>query len=193
MINNQVETQLRVLVIYSGGVLTPRQVLLLQIGDEVVQAQAFDLHDGLAINELAHAMGLKVFIVEGRRGLAEYRAKKLRAEFIAGGADKFSSVSQKLNQYGFSWSDVAVMGDDLRDLCSMEASAFVACPADASKDVREYVANRGGFISNSDGGKGAIREFIDKIAEERQFNYLSGYLQDEGYLDKEMRSDVSTN
>jgi 3-deoxy-D-manno-octulosonate 8-phosphate phosphatase (KDO 8-P phosphatase) len=190
MSNNKFETKFQALVIYAGGVLTSRQVFLLQVGQEVVQAQSFDLHDGLAINELAHAMGLKVFIVEGRPGVAEYRAKKLRAEFIAGGSDKFGAVSQKLNEYGWKWSDVALIGDDLRDLHSMEAAAFVACPADASKDVKAYVLNRGGFISSHNGGKGAIREFIDNIAETKQFEYIPGYLQDEGYLDTEMRTDT---
>lgn len=181
----------KVLVIHAGGVFSPRQVLLLQNGNEVRQAQSFDLHDGLAINELAHAMNLKVFIVEGRPGLSQYRANKLRAEFIAGGSDKFNAVSDKLPQYGFQWSDVLLMGDDLRDLHSMELAAFVACPSDASKDLQRYVASRSGFVSSFAGGKGAIREFIEHIAEVRQFDYLSRYLQDERVFDGEMRNDTN--
>ena len=51
------------------------------------------------------------------------------------------------------------MGDDMPDLEVMQRCGLSACPADAADDVRDICT----FISEKGGGKGAVRDLIEKI------------------------------
>ena len=50
------------------------------------------------------------------------------------------------------------MGDDIPDLNVMKQVGLPACPADAVPEVKEISK----FISESPGGKGAVRDLIEK-------------------------------
>jgi 3-deoxy-D-manno-octulosonate 8-phosphate phosphatase (KDO 8-P phosphatase) len=51
------------------------------------------------------------------------------------------------------------MGDDLLDLPVLQLAGLSAAPADACDDVRRRVH----YVTQSAGGRGAVREFIELI------------------------------
>jgi 3-deoxy-D-manno-octulosonate 8-phosphate phosphatase KdsC-like HAD superfamily phosphatase len=53
--------------------------------------------------------------------------------------------------------EVAYIGDDLPDLECLKVVEYSACPADATKELKDNVK----FISSKNGGQGAVREFIE--------------------------------
>jgi 3-deoxy-D-manno-octulosonate 8-phosphate phosphatase (KDO 8-P phosphatase) len=59
-------------------------------------------------------------------------------------------------------NEVAAMGDDVPDLPLLKAVGVSAAPADAAPKVKVVV----NFVSRKEGGKGAVREFIDYLLNE---------------------------
>ena len=72
--------------------------------------------------------------------------------------------------------EVAAIGDDLNDLKLLKAVNWAFAPKDAASKVLECVHT----TLSSCGGKGAVREMIDRIFEKENFNmedlWLKGLL-----------------
>ena len=64
-----------------------------------------------------------------------------------------------MDKYGFTYENVAYMGDDIPDICILEKVGLACCPNDAVVEVKN-ICN---FISSVDGGRGAVRELCDFI------------------------------
>lgn len=80
-----------------------------------------------------------------------------------GGVKKTEVVEEWLDEIGISWRECAVMGDDLVDIPMLKKAALVAAPAQAE----EVVKNTAHFIARREGGKGAVRDFVNFILESR--------------------------
>ena len=65
----------------------------------------------------------------------------------------------KMAKYGFTYENVAYMGDDIPDICVLEKVALSCCPNDAVAEV-QAICN---FKSSIVGGRGAVRELCDFI------------------------------
>lgn len=65
--------------------------------------------------------------------------------------------------YDLGFSEVAYIGDDINDLACMQkvkdGGGIIGCPADAVSEVKAVVD----FVSKCNGGRGAVREFIDYL------------------------------
>ena len=59
------------------------------------------------------------------------------------------------------------MGDDLPDICVLKKVGLKCCPNDAVKQVKKEC----NFISEFNGGKGAVRELCDFILEAKGLDY----------------------
>lgn len=90
------------------------------------------------------------------------------APHIFGRLDKYSLGSEKpkidildewINEYGFSYQEVAYIGDDLPDIEILKKVGFSACPNNAVIDVKKVSQ----YICKNNSGDGAVREFIDLI------------------------------
>ena len=64
-----------------------------------------------------------------------------------------------MNEYGFTYDEVAYIGDDLSDIPILKKVGFSACPNDAVDEVKQVSQ----YICKNKGGKGAVREFVDLI------------------------------
>jgi hydroxymethylpyrimidine pyrophosphatase-like HAD family hydrolase len=72
------------------------------------------------------------------------------------GIDKGSGV-RLLSQYtGISSARMLAIGDANNDLPALHAVGHVACPANASDDVKQLVRNRGGFVAAAPYGDGVV-------------------------------------
>lgn len=72
---------------------------------------------------------------------------------------KLDIITEWIKEYNLSYKEVAYIGDDLPDIPILENVGFSGCPNDAIEDVK----NISNYICKNDGGKGAVREFVDLI------------------------------
>ena len=80
-------------------------------------------------------------------------------ELHQGSKNKIATLENIMQKYNITFDEIAYMGDDLPDICILEKVALKGCPNDAVEEVKA-IAN---FISNKNGGRGAVREFCDYI------------------------------
>jgi 3-deoxy-D-manno-octulosonate 8-phosphate phosphatase (KDO 8-P phosphatase) len=127
---------------------------------EWIESKAFDVRDGFGI-WLLHYLGIKTGIVTGRLSrIVEERARELEIPFVFQGRFSKDGVLDEIqNQHDFGDEEVAFIGDDLFDLPLLTRVGFSAAPADAHPEVRKRVD----FVSQWNGGRGAVREVCELI------------------------------
>lgn len=84
-----------------------------------------------------------------------------RLDKVSLGSDKtkLEILDAWLEEYGFSYQEVAYIGDDLPDIPVLKKIGFSACPNDAIQEVK----NVSQYVCKNKGGDGAVREFVDLI------------------------------
>jgi len=139
------------------GVFTDGTLIVTENG---YMLRAMNAKDGYAIKK-ALEEGFRVVIITGGDSLGvEKRFKKL------GVNDVFLKVSDKIKVYDkfvkdndINEDEVMYMGDDILDLGLMKKVFLSACPKDACHEVLEI----SDFISDFNGGRGSVREIVEKI------------------------------
>ena len=153
------EMKIKMLVMDVDGTLTDGHIYM---GSEGEAMKVFSCKDGLGIKEMLPALGIIPVIITGRDSvITANRAKELRIEELYQGIeDKLSLLKQIAEKYGISSEEIAYVGDDLNDMECMKYCGLTACPQDAVQAIKEIVT----FVAPRDGGKGAVRDFIEYIA-----------------------------
>jgi 3-deoxy-D-manno-octulosonate 8-phosphate phosphatase (KDO 8-P phosphatase) len=148
---------IKLLVLDVDGTLTDGKIY---VGIQGEMMKAFNIKDGLGIKKL-HVKGILPVIVTGRKSkIITIRAKELNiTELHQGIHDKVNKLKQIAKKYKCDFDEIAYIGDDESDLECMKLCGIKGCPADAVNDVKK-VAN---FVSQRNGGDGAVREFIDYL------------------------------
>ena len=139
------------------GVLTDGRLLIGEHGETV---KAFSTLDGHGIKLLMHA-GIEPVIITGRDSAAVRRrvADLGIRQAVYGAADKLGPAQAMLEAFGWSWSEVAAMGDDWPDLPLLQRAGFACAPANAHAEVKARVHH----VTTAFGGHGAAREFCDLL------------------------------
>ncbi|MCK9257723.1 MAG: HAD-IIIA family hydrolase [Sulfurospirillaceae bacterium] len=155
---------IKLLVLDVDGCLTDGKIYYTNSGDEI---KAFNVKDGLAINAWIKS-GKKVAIITGRESkIVKKRADELRVDYLFQGVkDKLATLEKILEKENILLDEVAAIGDDLNDLKLLKAVKWAFAPKDAASKVLECVHT----TLSSCGGKGAVREMIDRIFEKENFN-----------------------
>lgn len=60
---------------------------------------------------------------------------------------------------GYSWQQLAFIGDDINDIDVMQMAGHCACPQDALPLVKAQTK----YVCQREGGRGAVREYIDLL------------------------------
>ena len=122
--------------------------------------KTFFTRDGLGIS-LARQSGIKLAAITGRRSkIVATRCKELKFDAIYQGHLYKTTAYEKLKQdYCLADEQFAYIGDDLVDLPIMVKVGFAATVADAVSDVKKIAH----FISDFNGGEGAVRQIIEFI------------------------------
>ncbi len=166
-------SRIKLLLMDCDGVLTDGRLWLLENGDE---QKSFNTHDGLGLH-LLHRAGLKSGIISGRKSSGvERRARELAIEFVRqGDPDKIEAFEDVLRLAGVDESEVAFIGDDLTDIPLMQRSELAIAVADAVGEARS-VAH---YVTQAEGGRGAVREVIELIlkAQGRWNNLVDEYMK----------------
>lgn len=148
----------KLLVMDVDGTLTDGRIYIDAQGEVM---KAFDVRDGYAIAHILPTMGIIPVIITGRSSkIVEQRAKELKiTELYQGISDKLSCLKTVAEKYNVQPENIAYIGDDVNDLECIQYCEKTACPQDAIDEVKRYVE----YVCSREGGRGAVREFIDKI------------------------------
>lgn len=147
------------LVMDVDGTLTDGRIYM---GSDGEAFKAFDCKDGYAIAQMLPKLGIVPVIITGRRSaIVANRAQELHIEELYQGVeDKLSCLRSIAQRKGLRAEQLAYIGDDLNDLDCIRFCGVTACPRDAAQEIREAVD----YVCASDGGRGAVREFVQWLA-----------------------------
>lgn len=139
------------------GVLTDGSVYVTESGEQFRQ---FNIKDGYAL-QLAVKCGYNVCAISGSRSkISIYRLNSLGVKDVYVGAHtKSDNFRLYLEEKHVGPSSVLYMGDDITDLEAMKLAGLAVCPSDAAEEIKAISQ----YISPCPGGKGAVRDIIEKV------------------------------
>ncbi|MCK5608088.1 acylneuraminate cytidylyltransferase [Candidatus Pacearchaeota archaeon] len=145
----------KLLITDVDGVMTDCGMYYSENGDEL---KKFNTRDGMAI-QLLREYGIKTAIItKENTKIVEQRANKLKFdEVFQGIEDKMDVLESLKNKYGFDYSEIAYIGDDINDIPVLKIVGFSFCPNDAVDDVKKICT----AIAKENGGNGVVREFYE--------------------------------
>lgn len=151
--------KIKMLVFDVDGVMTDGSITYDEDGKEY---KTFNAKDGHGIVRMNKSGFITAIITARNNGTVAHRAKNLNfTELYQGYKYKLPALDELIKKYNLSYENVSYMGDDLPDICILEKVGLACCPGDAVKEVKD-ICN---FISQYNGGKGAVRELCDFILE----------------------------
>lgn len=159
-LNPQIRARLeatRALTLDVDGVMTSGNITLDNHGNEF---KTFHVHDGYGIQALKR-VGVHVAIMSGRHSIAvERRAQELKiSDVYQGLKDKSEALSKFAQLRGFTYAEIAHIGDDIPDLVLFERVGLAVAVANAIPQLKEAAD----LVLTRAGGDGAIREFSDLL------------------------------
>lgn len=142
------------------GVLTDAGMYYTNSGDEL---KKFNTHDGMGFQLLREAGYKTAIITSENTQIVADRAKKLKIDYLIqdqkfGG--KLKSAKHICKELDISLDQVAYIGDDLNCYELLSSCGFACCPQDATKKIKDLPNIN---LLNKPGGKGAFREFAERI------------------------------
>lgn len=145
------------------GVLTDSKI---NIGENGELFKSFNVKDGYGIVEWTSVEENEFVIVTSRESTAvKNRASELGiTEVHQGVNNKRQKLEEVANRLGFEFDNAAYIGDDLSDLAAIKAVSIGCCPADAPQEVKRQCE----YISQYDGGEGAVRDLINRLQKSGQ-------------------------
>ena len=155
-------TSIKYVVIDVDGTLTDSGIYYDEHGNELKKFSTRDAAGFFA----AKTVGIKTIILTGRECAATTRRmEELKADFIVQNVkDKVSYIRGFMEAHNATKEQLAYIGDDLNDLPSMQLAGFIACPADACKEIIK-IAN---YVSPQKGWEGVARDVMEFLLTERQ-------------------------
>ena len=149
--------RIRLLALDVDGVLTDGGLCFDEDGRLL---QTFNVRDGFGL-VAARRSGLEVAWISGRASkVAERRFAELEMHHcILACADKAAALRQLQSERGFAPEECCFVGDDYPDLPAFASVGLAVAVADAHPDV----IARAGYVTKAAGGRGAVREVVEKI------------------------------
>ena len=153
---------IRAVIFDVDGVMTNGTITYDNYGNEL---KSFNVHDGHGIKAIQQA-GIRVAIMSGRRSVAvERRAQELGiTDLYQDLNDKSFALAEFAQLRGFSYSDLAHVGDDIADLVLFQHVGLAVAVDNAVPQVKRAAD----LVLTRSGGDGAIREICDLLLSERK-------------------------
>ena len=143
------------------GVMTDGRIIPTAEGDFI---RCYNCKDGYA---LAYAIrhGYRVCVITGGYGkILERRLRMLGLQdFYIDCMDKITTLREYMKKYDLKPENVLYMGDDIPDLECMREVGMPVCPADSAPEVIECSR----YISEFEGGRGAVRDIVEQVLRAR--------------------------
>lgn len=154
--------ELKIVLTDCDGVLTDGGMYYYNNG---VEGKKFNTRDGMAM-QILMANGIKTGIITGENTkIVENRANKLKIDYLYMGVkNKYQILLEICEKENITPNNTAYIGDDINDLEILKNVGFSACPNDAMEEVKK-ICN---FVSSKDGGKGVVRDVIERYLSENE-------------------------
>jgi 3-deoxy-D-manno-octulosonate 8-phosphate phosphatase (KDO 8-P phosphatase) len=153
----EIASKIKLLAFDVDGVMTDGSITYDENG---IEYKTFNAKDGHGLAKMAKSGFITAIITGRNNGTVDKRATDLRVtEVYQGVKNKLPILEAIMQKYELDFSQVAYMGDDEPDIQILEKVALSACPADAVKRVKNICK----FISEKDGGRGAVRDLCDLV------------------------------
>ena len=148
---------IRMLVLDVDGVLTDGKLYFDHAGNEL---KAFNTRDGLGMKALQRS-GIEVAVITGRKSAAvSHRMSQLGIQHVyQGREDKLNAFHHLLELTGLEASQICFAGDDWIDLPLLLRVGLAVSVADAEERVKDQAH----WITQRNGGDGAVREICNLI------------------------------
>mgnify|MGYP005996515201 CR=1 FL=1 len=150
--------KVKALIFDVDGVFTDGTVMLTADGDLM---RTMNTKDGFIIKH-AICKGYKVAIISGgKSGVVRKRFLDLGVKDVYLGVKdtKIDTFDKFMENQDFSKEEVLYMGDDIPDLEILKCVGTSASPSDAIPQVKNIVD----YVSHLPGGKGCVRDVIEKV------------------------------
>lgn len=149
--------KIRMLVLDVDGVLTDGKLYFDHVGNEM---KAFNTRDGLGMKALQRS-GIEVAVITGRKSEAvTHRMRQLDIQHVyQGREDKMNAFLHLLEITGLDAGQICYVGDDWIDLPVLLRAGLAVTVADSEERVKERVH----WITERNGGDGAVREICNLI------------------------------
>ena len=139
------------------GVMTDGSLTFFEDGCEI---KTYNAKDGQGIVMLNKAGILTGIITARDNGTVRHRFKNLgMTKLYQGEKNKEKALDEFVKEFNVDYSEIAYMGDDLPDICVLKKVGLACCPKDAVADIVEISE----FVSQYNGGRGAVRELCDLV------------------------------
>lgn len=149
--------KIKMLVMDVDGTLTDGRIYMGSSGEVM---KAFDVKDGYGIVQIKKHGVIPVIITGRESDIVRRRAQELGiTELYQGVTDKLQKLKEVAEKYRCVSDEIAYIGDDRNDLECMQYCRMTACPRDAVEEVKKAVM----YICPEEGGRGAVREFVDYL------------------------------
>ncbi len=139
------------------GVLTDGSVTLMPDGEQV---RVMNIKDGYAL-QLAVKKGYKIGIISG--GTSEMVRKRMVklgvTDVYLGSHTKIDIYNEFISIYNLNPDEILYMGDDIPDYEVMKLIGVPTCPKDSAPEIKDICI----YVSDKDGGKGAVRDVIEQV------------------------------
>ena len=152
------------------GVMTDGKIYCSEGGETL---KAFNVADGLGI-KLLRDFNVITGVISGRDSTAlRFRLEELNIRHLyLGTTDKLVSFKKFLGQVKIASEQVTFIGDDLPDLPVLTRCGFSVAPRNGCNEVRSRVD----YVTERQGGDGAIREVVELILKSKGLweDYIKG-------------------
>lgn len=163
----EIAKKIKLLAFDVDGVMTDGSVTYDENG---VEYKTFNVKDGHGIVRANKSGFITAIITARHNGTVRHRAENLKiTEIYQGQKYKLPALEEIMSKYGFTYENIAYMGDDIPDICILEKVGIASCPNDAVDEV----LNICNFISSKNGGRGAVRELCDYILEAQNIEKIA--------------------
>lgn len=133
------------------------------ISSDGTETKRYDVKDGLGIVTFRRKGGYVALISGRASGSTAVRSSELGVDYLYNGTDKKQEVLLDLTEkLGIDSSQVVYVGDDLNDIECIEWAGIGVCVRDGAEEARCSAD----WVTSSSGGRGAVREIIDRIIAE---------------------------
>ncbi|MBM31886.1 MAG: 3-deoxy-D-manno-octulosonate 8-phosphate phosphatase [Chloroflexi bacterium] len=142
------------------GVFTDNSVYITQDGKEMVKCSRYD---GIGLKNLETQGIDKIVISSEKNPLVKNRCKKMNIECYDSVENKFSLLLKIIERKNLQITQVAFMGNDINDL---ECLSKVGLPI-VVKNCHPKLIKIAKYITETDGGNGAVREVCDHLTNQK--------------------------
>ncbi|MEA3328273.1 MAG: HAD-IIIA family hydrolase [Candidatus Omnitrophota bacterium] len=149
--------KIKMLVLDVDGVLTDGRIIYNDFG---VELKNFNVKDGFGMLLLNRA-GIKAAVITAKK--SRLLAKRMKEMWISrlyqNAFDKLEAYQDILKRFGLKNENICYIGDDLLDLPLLKRVGLAVGVKDGAEEVKTAVH----YITETKGGKGAVREVIELI------------------------------